>query len=243
MNIRFKGYQEYFNHVVENFKWSKRKEALEDLKAVIEKNNETLLMPNMVANIDRELYEGEKRFKNKQITVFLLVFIPFVFGILIGCQWQFKSSIKTLEKSNKSLTYQIDSARKVVAQKKDYLAIAIEMKQKELVLINKLPKVKSLGVFHITGYCPCKKCTGKDPGDDGYGITNSGAPVEEGVTIGVDPKVIPIGSKIRIEGYPEIFIAQDIGPGIKGNEIDLYRSTHEAANVVGNQFRGIVLIE
>lgn len=70
-----------------------------------------------------------------------------------------------------------------------------------------------------TGYTPY------DPGCNG--ITASGTKAEKGV-IAVDPKVIPMGSKVYIPGYG-IAIAEDTGGAIKGNKIDLcYEKTKEA---------------
>jgi peptidoglycan DL-endopeptidase CwlO len=46
--------------------------------------------------------------------------------------------------------------------------------------------------------------------------------------IAVDPKVIPLGSVVHVEGYGYA-IAGDIGSAIKGNKIDVYVPTHQAA--------------
>ena len=46
--------------------------------------------------------------------------------------------------------------------------------------------------------------------------------------ISVDPSVIPLGSKVWVEGYGEA-IAGDTGGAIKGNKIDIYMQSHEAA--------------
>lgn len=69
--------------------------------------------------------------------------------------------------------------------------------------------------------------TGKRPGDKGYGITASGMKARYGV-VAVDPRVIPLGTRLYIEGYGNA-IAGDTGGAIKGNRIDLFFSSHSAA--------------
>jgi len=82
-----------------------------------------------------------------------------------------------------------------------------------------------------TAYCACVKCTGKNPGDQGYGITRSGIPVKPGI-VAVDPGVIPLGSKLYVEGYG-FALAADTGSAIKGNRIDLYYPTHKECENYG----------
>ncbi len=52
--------------------------------------------------------------------------------------------------------------------------------------------------------------------------------------IAVDPSVIPLGSKVYVEGYGEA-IAGDIGGAIKGNKIDLFMPNHGDAIQFGRQ--------
>ncbi|GAF14552.1 cell wall-binding protein [Bacillus sp. JCM 19045] len=52
--------------------------------------------------------------------------------------------------------------------------------------------------------------------------------------IAVDPSVIPLGSKVYVEGYGEA-IAGDIGGAIKGNKIDLFMPNHDDAIQFGRQ--------
>ncbi|MEE1130650.1 MAG: 3D domain-containing protein [Caryophanon sp.] len=46
--------------------------------------------------------------------------------------------------------------------------------------------------------------------------------------IAVDPRIIPLGSKVWVEGYGEA-IAGDTGGAIKGNKIDLFMKTKNSA--------------
>ena len=58
-----------------------------------------------------------------------------------------------------------------------------------------------------------------DPTDPSYGITKSGVPVTKGI-VAVDPKVIPLGTRLYVPGYG-FAVAGDTGGGIVGNMIDL----------------------
>jgi uncharacterized protein YabE (DUF348 family) len=61
----------------------------------------------------------------------------------------------------------------------------------------------------------------------GSGRTATGHEVSWG-TIAVDPRVIPLGSDLYVDGYGE-GVALDTGGAIKGNRVDLYMNTEEAA--------------
>lgn len=61
--------------------------------------------------------------------------------------------------------------------------------------------------------------SGKSPTDPSYGFTASGAPVTKGI-VAVDPRVIPLGTRLYIPGYG-FAVAGDTGGGIIGNMIDL----------------------
>lgn len=70
---------------------------------------------------------------------------------------------------------------------------------------------------HITTYCNCEKCCGEYAWEH---TTSTGAETIEGVTVAVDPKVIPYGSIVEIDGH--FYIAQDCGGAIDGVEVDVY---------------------
>jgi len=59
------------------------------------------------------------------------------------------------------------------------------------------------------------------------GITSTGAPVRVG-TIAVDPRVIPLGSRLFVPEYGW-GVAEDVGGAIKGNRIDVFFWTVEEA--------------
>ena len=84
-----------------------------------------------------------------------------------------------------------------------------------------------MGNFKLTFYCACRSCSG------GYGNgTATGTTCTEGRTIAVDPRVIPLGSKVYIEGFGD-FIAEDTGGAIKGNKIDIYLNDHSRCYALG----------
>ncbi len=88
-----------------------------------------------------------------------------------------------------------------------------------------------------TSYTASFKDTGKNPGDAGFGITATGAKVRKGI-IAVDPRVIPLGTRVYIEvpgkaadyGYA---VAADTGSAIKGNKIDVYLNSNSAVEAWG----------
>lgn len=60
--------------------------------------------------------------------------------------------------------------------------------------------------------------------------------------IAVDPSVIPLGSKVHVEGYGYA-IAGDTGGAIKGNRIDLYVQNHSDAVAYGRQQIKVTILE
>lgn len=55
--------------------------------------------------------------------------------------------------------------------------------------------------------------------------TATGVPPRVGL-VAVDPRVIPLGSRLRIEGYGEA-VAADTGGDIKGNRIDVFLNSRK----------------
>lgn len=95
-------------------------------------------------------------------------------------------------------------------------------------------------VFVITAYCNCRVCCGKSPNHPAYGVTASGKRASPG-TIAVDKRIISLGSLVKIEGFSNIFRAEDTGGAIKGNRIDIWFPSHELAKKFGVQRRGVTI--
>lgn len=103
----------------------------------------------------------------------------------------------------------------------------------EAALLNRSHKLTDVTVTH---YCPCQKCCGKPEGHPAYGITASGRRLVPGVSVGVDPSVIPLGSTVILDfgdGELQYCVADDTGSGVRGNHIDLAMADHQEALKMG----------
>lgn len=108
------------------------------------------------------------------------------------------------------------------------------------------PEPILLGEFKTTAYCTCVKCCGiwsqEHPsrvGTDYVQRTKSGTIPTEGRTVAVDPDVIPFGTVLIIDGHE--YIAEDSGAAVKGNVVDIYFASHEAAVNYGVQTKTIYI--
>jgi 3D (Asp-Asp-Asp) domain-containing protein len=95
---------------------------------------------------------------------------------------------------------------------------------------NKIVEYGTTGITHGHAYTKSikAKVTAYTPYDAGCnGITATGTTAKKGV-IAVDPKVIPLGTRVYIPGYG-VATAEDTGGAIKGNRVDVcYMSKNEA---------------
>ena len=76
-----------------------------------------------------------------------------------------------------------------------------------------------LGKFELTYYCIS-------------GTTATGNPTMEELTVAVDPNVIPLNSKLYIDGLG-VRVAHDTGGVIKGNIIDVYVPDYDTCIQLG----------
>lgn len=83
----------------------------------------------------------------------------------------------------------------------------------------------------VTHYDCCVECCGKDDG-----ITASGVQATPGITVAVDPNVIPLGADVLVDygdGEIHYYRADDLGPA--GNHIDLCVASHDEALQLGRR--------
>ncbi len=95
----------------------------------------------------------------------------------------------------------------------------------------------ALGSYTLSFYCPCADCNGT-----ANAKTASGTTPTEGRTIAVDSSIIPLGSRVYIEGYG-MFIAEDTGSAIKDSKIDVFVSSHSRALELGLKTANIYLVD
>ena len=65
----------------------------------------------------------------------------------------------------------------------------------------------------------------------GGGITATGTRTKANRTVAVDPSVIPLGTKIMVNG--KVYVAEDTGGAIKGKKLDIYMPSEAACRQWG----------
>lgn len=109
----------------------------------------------------------------------------------------------------------------------------VEEPENELIEAALLASAHRLDNVTVTHYDCCVECCGKADG-----ITTSGVRATPGVTVAVDPDVIPLGADVLVDyGDGEIcyYRADDTGSGVVGNHIDLCVADHQTAVQLGRR--------
>lgn len=133
-----------------------------------------------------------------------------------------------------------------LGQNNENKAVVVVVEENEPIQepVPEQPKRISLGEFKLTAYCSCHKCCGFwangrpiDENGNDIVIGASGERLYQGVSIAVDPAVIPYDSKVYIDGKE--YIAHDCGGAIKGNRIDVYFDNHQDALDFGVKYANV----
>lgn len=108
-------------------------------------------------------------------------------------------------------------------------------------------RYKKVITMNASAYDSGYASTGKRPGHKYYGITASGTKARPGV-VAVDPRVIPLGTKLYIESLDGtkdygFAVAEDTGGAIKGNKIDLYFNTYNECINFGRRNVKVYVLE
>ena len=105
---------------------------------------------------------------------------------------------------------------------------------------------KKVLTCQATAYDLSFESCGKYPGSPGYGITASGTYAKVG-TVAVDPRVIPLGTKMYIVSTDGSYIygyctAEDTGGAIKGNKVDLFYNTRNECMQFGRRSVNVYIL-
>ena len=147
----------------------------------------------------------------------LLCFASFGLGVL-GCSLMHDAPEVTPETNLEPITDPIE-------------VVEIVEEKIPLPMIDE-PEYILLEDVKLTAYC-CEPwhhiCNDGNPS-----VTATGTAPTPGRTVAVDPKVIPYGSEVIIDGHT--YIAEDCGGSIKGNKIDICFETHQEAIEFGVRY-------
>lgn len=146
-------------------------------------------------------------------------------GSLVGSYYasvqvpKLNAQIRVLEQDvadQKRINSIIMSEKNSVTKEKKSLIKKLEHSENQVQkLVSKLDEEKALEGFEVTWY-------------NDEGITKSGRKTEDGVTVAVDPNIIPLGTWIRIvfeDGRTITRRADDTGGAVKGKVVDIYKDS------------------
>lgn len=83
------------------------------------------------------------------------------------------------------------------------------------------PDMEELGTFRLTFYCKGGCCNGYFKDGTPRSVDRYDKPLEWGC-VATDPAVIPMHTKLKIEGFDMTFEARDTGSGVNGKHIDVF---------------------
>ena len=117
----------------------------------------------------------------------------------------------------------------------------IEAAENEMIESALLANATRLDGVTVTHYCTCSRCCGKSDG-----ITASGRQATPGVSVAVEPSIIPLGSDVLVDygdGEIHYYRADDTGSAVNGAHIDLCMVSHEEAIQAGVRTATVYIVE
>lgn len=198
-----------------NRKLEKQTETLD--KLLVDNNNLTENVKNLDKSYKKALED------NRQVTEEKVVL---------------QNSVKRLEEDNKKLYAKLAKAEEEYVKLKSYIKKSEETKTNSYTSVSRGTNSSSKKIMvSATAYTAyCNGCSG---------ITKTGINLRENPdakVIAVDPKVIPLGTKVYVEGYGYA-IAGDTGGAIKGNKVDLFMKSTSQAYSWGRRTVALTILE
>ena len=158
----------------------------------------------------------------KKRTIVLPLAICFGIGVGVGTVLGCGSSEQTIETMNNIVEETQVTEKILVTEEPPIIPV---------------PEYATIENVKLTAYC-CENyphiCNNGDST-----ITATGTRTTPGRTIAVDPRVIPYGSEVVINGHT--YIAEDCGGNIKGNRVDICFPTHREALSFGVQYADVLV--
>lgn len=165
--------------------------------------------------------------------IFILASIPYLVEAFYPVPEQklepysIKFSLPSVEVPDVSLAFEVKANKEQAKATID--AFTLIMDRVEALKEEDFPALKYIGVFYVTMYSAVPEQCGNS-----LGITYSGKKVTMDSscrTIAVDTSVIPLGTKLVVEGFEGIvWEACDTGSAINGYDLDLYTDDVSESN-------------
>lgn len=179
------------------------------------------------------------RLTKRELTVFFAVVIYVAIllgGYYIICDrttaaatWErrYNTAKETEEKAVELLGAKVRELDEYKAQ------VELDKRLEEAAMAQAMANYEALGQYRYIGECRITHYCCESKGNPhicgtGTGLTATGVPVAPGM-VAVDPKVIPLGSTVIINGIP--YLAADTG--VSGYAIDIAVQTHDEATELG----------
>ena len=170
--------------------------------------------------------------KNNTLTILILIIIILV--LVVNIQ-SLKNRLLELELKEIETLIMLQEYERLMKSYEELLELREELHNK-MIGMEHFEMEEQWFEMEATAYTDDVESQGK-----WVGQTASGMKPQVGV-VAVDPKVIPLGTKLYVEGYGEA-IAGDTGGAIKGNRIDLFMPTRSEASRFGRQVVQVRIVE
>lgn len=203
---------------------------MKDFESYAARERLASLRANTARKLTRQQRAQRRRIYRRTSAVFLLLALCVMF-FLLGASLPVKaaeSPAEAREAVSMETPVEAESAAPTPSIEPQEGA---ENEQIEAALLARSHKIENCTVTWYT-----EATCGKTPDNPAYGITASGLPVVEHLTVAVDRSVIPLYSDVFVQyadGTIEQLWATDTG--VSGNHIDIYTPDYDYAIQMGRQ--------